>query len=113
MELKKHLRDRSPSESCAFAIGGSRVDTSARLVRHPASGPRPGYASSNACLSHARNSASTSAGVANGISKCQRLPEVCSALRTRELVTFLAALSVRIKLVLRVATPANAEERTR
>jgi len=113
MELMKLLRDRAPSEWCAFAIDRSRVDTSDRLLRHSAPGPRPGYASSYACLSHARNSASTSAGVASGISKCQRLAEVCSARRTRELVTFVAALSVRIKVVLRVATPANADERTR
>src|SRR5690348_2186553 len=71
------------------------------------------YASSYACWSHARNSASTSLGVARGISKCQRFAEVCSARRTRELLTFLPAFSVRTKPLLRVATPAKADERTR
>ena len=77
----------------------------ARIPTPPRGGSRPGYAGSYACLSHVRSSASTSAGVASGISRCQRFAEVCSARRTRELVTFVVALSVRIKLLLRVATP--------
>ena len=71
------------------------------------------YANSYACSSHARNSASTSLGVASGISRCQRFAEVCSARRTRGLSIFLAAFRVRTRNLLRVATPANADERTR